>query len=135
MQRPPHPTEKRRRRLRKLGAPPLVEVAYAGPPNLGLDDRASLLATLRAALDKRGLQVAEIRGGWGYRPQATGAEVLSRLDADEEVADAKGHWWRSDVVWRSRNDQTVVVYTGDPDGSDLTFQGGVPTLPVVSRPS
>jgi len=116
----------RRYRRRKLGAPPVVDAIFAGPPELDLDDRGPLLAAVRAAIEAGGLQLSEIRGGWGYRVLASDDDARSRLQADERQADDHDHWWLDDAVWRSSDGQSVVVYCSDPDGIDVSFHGWGP---------
>jgi hypothetical protein len=84
------PRNRTRRRLRcKLGAPPVAASVYGGPPALGLEDRAALLASLRSDIEGCGLRVAEIRGGWRYRVLDSDADADVRVRADEARASSK----------------------------------------------
>lgn len=125
--------QKARRHLRRqLGAPPLVDRLIAGPPELNLADRRSLLEQLRNEIARCGLEPSEIRGGWGYRVRAGRADVGRLLAAEEESADHKQHWWLRDVVWRSPDGESTLVYSSDPDGHDLSFVGwGADVQPVL----
>lgn len=98
----------------------------AGPPELDLHGRRSLLEILRVEIERCGLRPVEIRGVFRHRVLAVDAEVQTRLERDERGADDHGHWWLDDVVWRSSDGQTVVVYEADPDGNDVIFEAWGP---------
>lgn len=100
---------------------------WAGPPWLDLERRQKLLVSLRHAIERDGLALEELRGGWRYRVIAQGKEALAVLEADEAAADAKDHWWLRDAVCRSPDGGTVVVYGHDPDGHDMDFQAWGPS--------
>lgn len=114
---------------RELRAPRMVETIWTGPPWLDLDRRKLLLESLRHHLERCGLRLEAVRGGWRYRVIAQEEQALALLEADEAAADADGQWWGHDVVWRSDDDITTVLYGHDPDGNDITFQGWGPGAP------
>lgn len=104
----------------------MAQTVATGPPGLDLDRRKLLLESLRGELDWCGLGLEAIRGGFRYRVIAHDEQATARLIADEAVADANGHWWVRDAVWRSVDGTTTVVYAHDPDGNDISFQGWGP---------
>lgn len=103
---------------------------WAGPPTLDLARRPTLLAQLRGDIGNCGLLLAEIRGGWTYKALARDTNARLALEDDERTADEGGHWWLRDVVWRSSDDRSVLVYRADPDGNDVTFAGWGPLAPA-----
>lgn len=112
--------------LRKSeGAPAHVSWAWAGPPDLDLEDRGQFLASIRAAISAAGFELIRIRSSFRHRVIKEGEEAVAEAVAQEGRADAAGHWWVGHLLWEAQ-DGSVVVGLGDPDGYDLFFQGWGP---------
>ena len=104
-----------------LEAPGEVESLSVGPQDLPLDRRAHLLVALRKEIAERGFVLSEVRRS--RRVLAREGDALRKVEHDEEHADLRDHWWTAQVVWRSHDGTSVVVYCYDPLGQNLTFVG------------
>lgn len=102
-----------------LGAPNEVESFSLGPPDLGLDRRTQLLVTLRTKIAERGFTLDEVRRT--RRVLARDDDAVHGVERDEEQADQRDQWWTAQIVWRSPEGPSVLVYSADPVGQELRF--------------
>lgn len=104
-------------------APAGVVSVWADPPELSLANRADLLRELRRTMAAHGYEIARVRKlFFRHRVLAQGPAATALVEAQEQRADTRGHWWIDHVIWRSDRD-SVVVCVADPDGYDLHFLG------------